>query len=308
MEVEKMVLQHLQGIKGASRWVKTEPIEEGWSREEKYRVEDQEGNVYLLRLSSPDTYDKKKRDFDHLQALQQYGLLMPKGVDFGLCEGTNQVYTLLSWIEGQEAESILPSLSPLQQYNLGIKGGRALKTIHRIPVPKDVELEEWSIKFDRKIGRNIDNYNNCEVKFDHDQQLIQFVEGQRKKLKNVTQCFHHGDYHVGNMIITDDLELGIIDFNRADYGDPWEEFNRIIWCAQISPMFATGLINGYFPKGVPEDFFNMMALYIASNQLGSIPWALSYGDDQVKVMLDQVATVLEWYDNFKTTVPSWYVG
>lgn len=308
MEGEKRVLQHLQGIKGASRWVKAEPIEEGWSREEKYRLEDQEENVYLLRLSGPDTYEKKKRDFDHLQALQQYGLLMPEAVDFGLCEDTNKVYTLLSWIEGQDAESVLPSLSPLQQYNLGIKAGRALKTIHRIPVPKDVELEEWSIKFDRKIGRNIENYKGCEVKFDHDQDLISFIEEQRKKLKDVAQCFHHGDYHVGNMIITDDLELGIIDFNRADYGDPWEEFNRIIWCAQISPMFATGLINGYFPKGVPEDFFNMMALYIASNQLGSIPWAIPFGKEQVQVMLDQVAEVLEWYDNFKTTVPSWYVG
>ncbi|MEK3769068.1 hypothetical protein MKY14_10950 [Paenibacillus sp. FSL R5-0887] len=28
--------------------------------------------------------------------------------------------------------------------------------------------------------------------------------------------------------------------DRFDYGDPWEEFNRIPWCALTSPEFASG--------------------------------------------------------------------
>ena len=32
----------------------------------------------------------------------------------------------------------------------------------------------------------------------------------------------------------------IIDWNRDDFGDPREEFNRITFTAHISPHFATG--------------------------------------------------------------------
>ncbi len=48
------------------------------------------------------------------------------------------------------------------------------------------------------------------------------------------------------MIIDPPASLTVIDFNRWDYGDPWEEFNRIVWCAQKSHLFATGMVNGYF--------------------------------------------------------------
>ena len=30
------------------------------------------------------------------------------------------------------------------------------------------------------------------------------------------------------MMIGNDKQLYIIDFNRNDFGDPWEEFNRIV--------------------------------------------------------------------------------
>lgn len=109
------------------------------------------------------------------------------------------------------------------------------------------------------------------------------------------------------MIITPEKELGIIDFNRMDYGDPWEEFNRITFCVGTSPIFASGYINGYFDNIVPDLFFRLMALYIASNQLASIPSAIPFGEEDVEGMLRQAQNVLEWYDDFKTYIPNWYV-
>jgi aminoglycoside phosphotransferase (APT) family kinase protein len=46
-------------------------------------------------------------------------------------------------------------------------------------------------------------------------------------LKNRPQYYQHGDYHPGDMIIAPDGSLFVIDWNRDDFGDPWEEFNRI---------------------------------------------------------------------------------
>jgi len=98
----------------------------------------------------------------------------------------------------------------------------------------------------------------------------------------------------------------IIDFDRDDYGDPWEEFNRIVWCAQAAPAFASGMVDGYFGGNVPMDFWKLLALYISSNTLSSLPWAIPFGEEEIQVMRKQAAQVLRWYDNMNRVVPSWY--
>ena len=101
-------------------------------------------------------------------------------------------------------------------------------------------------------------------------------------------------------------KLHIIDFNRSDFGDPWEEFNRIVWCAQKSPLFASGMVNGYFDGNVPMEFWKLTALYIASNTLGSVSWAIPFGQDEVDIMLAQAQDILRWYNNMQNPVPAWY--
>ena len=103
-----------------------------------------------------------------------------------------------------------------------------------------------------------------------------------------------------------DGRLYIIDFNRNDFGDPWEEFNRIVWCAQKAPVFAAGMVDGYFDGEVPLDFWKLLALYISSNTLSSVCWAIPMGQDEVKTMLAQARDVLFWYDNMRNPIPKWY--
>ena len=100
--------------------------------------------------------------------------------------------------------------------------------------------------------------------------------------------------------------LGIIDFNRLDFGDPWEEFNRIVWCVDCSPAFASGQIDGYFEGSPPEEFFHLMALYIACNQLSSIYWAIPFGEGEINIMRNQAKKMLEYYNGMETVVPQWY--
>ena len=98
----------------------------------------------------------------------------------------------------------------------------------------------------------------------------------------------------------------VIDFDKDDFGDPWEEFNRIVWCAQASPAFASGMVDGYFGGDVPLDFWRLLALYICSNTIGSLPWAVTYSEEEVAVMREQASQVLEWYDDMQQIVPNWY--
>lgn len=298
-------MDNIKDIPGFNSWILVEPINKGWSNDKKYYIKTREGKELLLRTSNILEYNKKKEELESLKILSNKNILMSRPIEFGICNGGSFVYLLLTWIEGRDAETILADLSEGEQYRLGIDAGRTLKRIHSISAPKS--SLNWEERFNNKIDKKMANYHACPIKFQDDDKVIKYIEDNRHLLKNRPQTIHHGDYHVGNMIITPKGEIGIIDFNRMDYGDPWEEFNRITFCVEASPIFASGYINGYFDNKVPDLFFRLLALYIATNQLSSIPWAIPFGQEEVYQMLRITENVLSWYDNFTSYIPNWYV-
>jgi serine/threonine-protein kinase len=277
-------------------------INKGWSTDEKYYIETQSHEKYLLRTASLEFYERKKQEFQRMKEAYALGIPMPEPLDFKVVN--EEVHSLFSWIEGKDSEDILPALTEENQYRLGVAAGEILRKIHTIPAPDNIE--KWADKFNRKIDRNINNYQHCPLKYEKGHIFIKYIEANRDLIKNRPQVFQHGDYHTGNMILSSQNELGIIDFNRWDYGDPWEEFNRIDFTAELSPIFATGQVDGYFKQEPPIEFFKLLALYISTNTLNALPWALSYSDRDVATMKRKAAAVLEWYEDMERIIPNWY--
>lgn len=294
------------GIPGSKDWKTVELIEKGWSSDKKYYIKTKKNEEMLLRLSDIEQYENKRKEFEHLKLLRSCDIIVSRPIHFGICNQGKKTFSLLTWIDGNDAMDKLPTLSEKEQYSVGIQAGEILREMHSIPAPAD--QIDWEERFNRKIDRNIKNCKACNIHLERSTEIIDFVESNRIFLKNRPQTFQHGDYHIGNMIITSDRNVGVIDFNRFDYGDPWEEFNRITWSASISPKFASGCINGYFDNQVPDLFFRLMALYIASNQLATIPWAMPFGQKEIDTMITQNKYVLEWYDDFRIYVPKWYLS
>ncbi|MDD4493640.1 MAG: GrpB family protein [Eubacteriales bacterium] len=283
------------------------PIIKGWSEDKKYCVTKSNGTKYLLRITPIERYKTRKSLFEMLKQVESLGVPMCRPIDFGIC--TAGVYSLQGWIDGEDLEEVLPLLSETEQYILGLKSGEIARKMHSIPAPET--QEEWAARFNRKTNYKIQKYRECGIRFDGDEKVIAYIEANRHLLENRPQCFQHGDYHVGNMML-ENGELRIIDFDRYDFGDPWEEFNRIVWCAQKSPHFATGQLCGYFggspPHGLepPIEFFKLLAFYISSNTLSSIYWALDFDNIELETMMNQAKDVLSWYDNMESVVPTWY--
>lgn len=283
-------------------FIKTEPILKGWSDDKKYCVTAEDGMTYLLRVSPMEQYDAKKSEFEMMRRVAALGVPMCQPTQFGTCD--EGVYSLQSWIDGKDAENVIPFLSDTEQYVYGLEAGRILKKIHSLPAPET--QEDWESRFNRKIDRKIKGYTDCPIRFEGSDRMIDYINANRPLLKNRPQCYQHGDYHIGNMMIDHSGKLTIIDFNRSDFGDPWEEFNRIVWCAQKAPLFASGIVNGYFDGDVPMEFWRLLALYIASNTLSSVYWAIPFGQAEIDTMLNQAKEVLEWYDNMQNPIPTWY--
>ena len=279
------------------------PLNKGWSVDKKYRAITASGESYLLRIGPLERTGKLWQQHLKMQKVARLGVPMSLSLEDGTCaEGP---YLIQRWIDGVDAEEALPRYSEEQQYAYGLEAGRILRRIHSIPAPSE-GTKPWDEYFGRKIDRKLKAYAECPLKYDHGEELVEFIQAHRHLLYDRPQTFQHGDYHCGNMMIDKSGQLTIIDFDKWDYGDPWEEFNRIVWCARTSPAFASGRIDGYFDGDVPEEFWQLLALYICNNCIGSLPWAVPYGEQEIQVMRRQCADILRWYDHFSTVIPSWY--
>ena len=241
----------MNDIPGSDHFTKIEVINKGWSEDKKYYIETDGGKRLILRRSDAANYDRKKTEYEMMQKAASLGVPMSLPVSFGLCDNGKSVFQLSTWCEGEEAETYLPLLPETEQYVLGVKSGEALRLIHSIPAPPG--LEEWGARFNRKTNNKIKKYREYGLRFEGDDKVIAYLEQNRHLLNSRPQCFMHGDYHVGNMIITPEKELSIIDWNRHDYGDPWEEFNRIVWSAAASPYFALFSNSDRSPEKWPLD-------------------------------------------------------
>ena len=286
-------------------WIEINKINKGWSADKKFYIKTIYNKGLLLKISDISEYNKKKDEFFKIKALNNKDILMSSAIDFGICNNGKSVYSLFTWIDGQDADLIINELNKEEKYNLGFTAGKYLKEIHSIATPS-FELD-WDIKFNAKIDKKISSYKGCGINIEGADKIIAYLQENRHLLYNRPQCFQHGDYHIKNMIITPSKELGIIDFNRFDYGDPFEEFNRITWSAEASPEFASGCINGYFNNEVPDIFFRLMLLYILSNAIGSISWAIPFGQEEINVMIGQTENVLGWYKGLESYIPNWYI-
>lgn len=283
--------------------IKKEKIDKGWSGDQKYRVHTKDGHLYLLRVSPANLSQRKEREFHQMESAAELGIPMCLPLEFGTCE--EGVYAIHSWIDGEDAEEKIPTLDESTQYRYGLDAGRILSGIHSLPAPLDAP--GWEERFNAKIDRKIAMYENCPLKYDHGgDAFLSYIRNNRHLLRGRPQSYQHGDYHIGNMMLDRRGQLVIIDFDRDDYGDPWEEFNRIVWCAQRAPAFATGMVDGYFDGDVPPDFWKLLALYICSNTLSSLPWAIPFGQAEILTMRKQAEQILQWYDNMNRVIPSWY--
>ena len=68
------------------------------------------------------------------------------------------------------------------------------------------------------------------------------------------------------------------------------------------------MIDGYFDDKVPDLFWKLLAIYILSNIVGSLPWAVPYGTEEIAVMQNQAKEILEWYEDMSQIIPSWYLN
>lgn len=280
-------------------------ITRGWSADRKNLAKNSNGEKFLLRMTfAAEKFPYKQQEFAVLKTLEKRDLPISQPIDLTYCKDRETICMRLSWVPGKEPEKVLPGLPPDDQYRFGIAAGKILRQLHTIPAPDT--LPRWEERFARKIDRRINAYTACGVRLLHDDEILAYIATNRHLIQNRLQCFQHGDYHIGNMVLDKNGTLGVIDFDRSDYGDPWEEFYRITWCAAASRYFAAGRIDGYFNGDIPENFWKLCLLYICSDMTGAAAAAVSLGEDEVAGVVQTARDVFSWFDDLNNPIPSWH--
>ena len=287
-------------------WTAVEPIPKGWSSDKKYLVRARSGERLLLRISDIDQFDNKKKEYEIIQKYSALGITMSQPKEFGVCNEDKNVYMLLSWLDGVDLESVLAELPEKEQYLLGRQAGTILRKIHSI------ELEKTDIPQTTKIPKKLSQlsrYEQSKVRISNDQNAIGFVKKNIDRIRQKGPVYLHGDFHPGNLIYMDNKEIGVIDFNRWEVGDPYEEFYKLdSFGVELSIPYCCGQIDAYFEDNIPEEFWKVNAIYVAHTSLFSITWAEQFGQEDVDGMVTRAKQAIENYNDFAEVIPKWYTN
>lgn len=147
---------------------------------------------------------------------------------------------------------------------------------------------------------------NAPMHYENDEILLNAIEHDRRYLSNHRISYLHGDFHALNMVLGKNKELSVIDLNRAEIGDPYEEFLRITWDVERSIPFARGRLDGYFKDEIPLEFWKLLRLYICTDLLTLLYWSVTVSPEQVQIALDKYTLFVEYYDAFQLDVLKWY--
>ena len=92
----------------AVRIVSRQPLTKGWSTDQKYKVELEDGRFGLLRIAERSAIEVKKVEFQLVENL--FGLGLPVAEPLSCWADDLSVYTLYEWVEGQDMNKVASDL------------------------------------------------------------------------------------------------------------------------------------------------------------------------------------------------------
>lgn len=214
-------------------------------------------------------------------------------------------YSKAKCMDGEKAEKVMSLMSTTEQYLLGLKAGKVLRKIHELTAPED--MLDWEKRYFAVMDERIDEYCSSGILFEGSDIVIDYMEHNRSLLRGRPQCFLHGDYHEGNLMVSADSEIYVIDPPDEEFGncgDPWYDFKT--FGENGNAYFSTGLVRGYFDGEPPQIFWDVLTYYIITAALTSIVWkkyhnpddlpeAMRWNEEIARDLKDGRSPLMKWY-------------
>ncbi|BCA36514.1 phosphotransferase [Bacillus cereus] len=293
---------NIQIVKDAAN---IEEISKGFSPDKKYIITNANNEKYLFRTGDIKEYERKKIEFQILNEMVKRNVQAQRPIEIGILEEEGVCYSIFSYLEGEDAKKLLPTYSPKEQYDIGIEAGKDLAKMHTYEAPNNIL--PWYERAMKKYSKYVEAYKTCGINIKNDDKIIKFIEENEIYLKNRPNRFQHDDFHLENIIVRDARYVGVVDFNGYDWGDPIHDFVKIaLFARDISIPYSIGQIEGYFNGRIPEEFWNLYAVYVGMTVFSSVVWTLLAAPHMLDDMLERLTIVLEDHNNFELSKPIWF--
>lgn len=297
-------LSLLKDIPYNNKWRLIKRINKGFSSDLKYYIRDEDDREFFLRLSDASLYDRKKQEQKIISSLTKLGIPSLQAVDFGRCNDNKNVYILQTWINGEILETALAALAVDKQYKLGVEAGKILKRIHSSQ--PTVIVDWYSLRFEKYLS-SYDKYKQYGISYKYEQQINEYIEANVHLLRGEEVSLVHGDYHVGNMILSPDQKITIIDYDQFDWKAPIEDFYKLgIFNRNISIPFCRGQIDGYTDSNPTSEFWEMYSLCMAMTSFLSLLWGKIRSKEMYAHRRNLCDTLVQDHNCFRDRIPKWY--
>lgn len=146
-------------------------IDKGFSSDLKVRVKFF-NSFKLLRIYDIKIKEQVLEKLEKMKLLYELGVKCPYVYSYGECEKENLYYSLVEYVEGEDAEEALPKLSSSQQYKIGYDVGSDLRLIHNLEVKQPIKSNCMTRNsFDKCVKR----YNELKIKIPFDNEIIDYI-------------------------------------------------------------------------------------------------------------------------------------
>ncbi|MEK9198974.1 aminoglycoside phosphotransferase family protein [Ureibacillus sp. 179-F W5.1 NHS] len=300
-QLESNLIKRIDYLKNADSIL---PLTKGFSNDQKFVIDQR----FLLRIFPMDQQVKRKIEFDTIHQLSSISECVPKTIEFNHLEDLNKCYMIVSFLPGKDAEEALKELTTTEQYDAGYMAGNELGKLHQLVAPS--HYPSWDIVKKKKSDYYLLELKNINIDENIKQLLESYIKENEDLMIGRPNTFQHDDFHPSNLLIKDKTFAGIIDFERMDWGDPIHDLQKLgFFSKQVSVEFTRGVIAGYLAGQTMDSsyFWKLYALYSAMHIVSSLVWGLKSVPETFDILLKHSLEVLEDHDNFKNTIPKWYL-
>ncbi len=203
------------------------------------------------------------------------------------------------WINGENLEEKLDSLSLSQVDKLGREGGEILSSLHQKEI--DYPLYQKAVK--DKVCCLINKVNEYGLSFPGKKDCVEFLQKKIKEECKGKIYLTHRDVRPENFILNE-KGLYLIDFENGSVGERGSDF---VYCTTMGKpehrRFYHALIEEYLTRVDYKEFWKDNLFYSTMQLLEYAVWKWENREKQVK---EQAENLIYQYDNFTSIIPAWW--
>lgn len=228
-------------------------------------IENNKG-VYALKRTKGELFCSwLNREVSVLNCLtDQAKLPVPKVKKFVEQNNKRDSWALLEFLEGETLRTALFSeKNKAKRQEMIFNFGALLFQIHTTPCPKELICEQkWIDHMLNQAEYNLKNY-----KVDGNEKLLEYIKTNKPNLYK--QTFIHGDFTIDNVLVSNGVITGVIDWGSGAYGDPRydvslairpkpnafkHEIDKVIFFEGYGEKIIDDNVYDYFVNGLYEFF------------------------------------------------------